>query len=821
MKSGLGTFLQDLYHAARMLRKNAVFTAVAVITFAIGIGANTAIFSMVNGLLLRPLPVDHPNQLTYLVQRREHWSNAFSYLDFEDIRNQSRDVFADLAGYKPFQIDGLSVEGHSQTIWTSYVTTNFFSMMGIQPALGSFIAPSAKVDGSDAVLVLGHAYWKSRFGGDPKIIGQKAMINGSPVTIIGVAPEGFRGPAPILDTQGYLPIGIRAAVEGEKKNELANRDESALLVFGRLRETASLGQAQSALSVVAKRLTDAYPATHKDLTLRPVHLGAGFISSNGSNPVPLIGILFLVLAGFVLLLASANVANLLLVRALARNREMAVRAALGAERLRLVRQVLTETLLLALLGCAGGAALGVVGSRLLGSLRFQTDLPVMLDFHFDWRVFGYALLAAVVVTLVAGVMPALRAARVDLNDVLRESSRGASAGRQRFRTSLVVAQVAGSLMLLIVAGLFMRSLQNVQKADLGFDPNHVVNFGLDPHEAGYDEARGRQFYRDVVTRVSALPGVESASMALTVPLGPIALGGNIKIEGYQQAAGQPSPSANMNAVSPGYLKTMRMALLRGRDFSETDTETAQHVAVINEAMAQRYWPDKDAIGQSFTREDEKEHPIQVVGIVRNSRTSDISSDYSPNFYLPVAQQYQSLETLHVRTSADASTTISNVRQIVRSLEPNMPVFDVRTMNQALETPSGYMLFRLAATLAGLLGAMGFVLAIVGVYGVISYSAAQRTREIGIRIALGAQTAQVLGVILRQGLFIVGLGLAIGIGLSLAMGRVVGGFLVNVGGADPITFLLVSGLLAAVALCACLVPAMRATRVDPMIALRYE
>ncbi len=385
----------------------------------------------------------------------------------------------------------------------------------------------------------------------------------------------------------------------------------------------------------------------------------------------------------------------------------------------------------------------------------------------------------------------------------------------------VVAQVAGSLMLLIVAGLFMRSLQNVQKADLGFDPNHVVNFGLDPHEAGYDEARGRQFYRDVVTRVSALPGVESASMALTVPLGPIALGGNIKIEGYQQAAGQPSPSANMNAVSPGYLKTMRMALLRGRDFSETDTETAQHVAVINEAMAQRYWPDKDAIGQSFTREDEKEHPIQVVGIVRNSRTSDISSDYSPNFYLPVAQQYQSLETLHVRTSADASTTISNVRQIVRSLEPNMPVFDVRTMNQALETPSGYMLFRLAATLAGLLGAMGFVLAIVGVYGVISYSAAQRTREIGIRIALGAQTAQVLGVILRQGLFIVGLGLAIGIGLSLAMGRVVGGFLVNVGGADPITFLLVSGLLAAVALCACLVPAMRATRVDPMIALRYE
>ncbi len=596
MKSGIGTFLQDFRHAARMLRKNAVFTAVAVITFAIGIGANTAIFSMVNGLLLRPLPVDHPRQLTYLVQRTDHWGNGFSYPDFDDIRNQSHDVFADLAAFQPFQVDGLSVDGHSQTIWTSYVTTNFFSMLGIQPASGSFIAPTKKITDSDAVIVLSHSYWKTHFGSDPKIVGQKAALNGIPVTIIGVAPEGFRGPIPILETQGYLPIGARAAMEGDKKNSIANREEGAVLIFGRLQDHATLGQAQAALAVVAKRLAESYPATHKDLILRPVFLGSGFISGNGSNPVPLIATLFLVLAGFVLLLASANVANLLLVRAIARNREMAVRSALGAERLRLVRQVLTETLLLALLGCAGGAVLGVTGSRVLSGIQLQSDLPFVLDFHFDWRVFGYALLAALAVTLVAGVMPALRAARVNLNDALRESSRGVSGGRQRFRTSLVVAQVAGSLMLLIVAGLFMRSLQNAQKSDLGFDPNHVVNFGLDPHEAGYSEARGREFYRDLVARVSNMPGVESASMALTVPMGPVSLGGKIKIEGYQQAAGQPSPSPNMNAVSPGYFKTMRIALLRGRDFSEADTETAQHVAIINEAMAQSYWPDKNPIG---------------------------------------------------------------------------------------------------------------------------------------------------------------------------------------------------------------------------------
>lgn len=821
MKTVIGTFLQDVRYAARGLRKSAAFTAVAVFTFAIGIGANTAIFSMVNGLMLRPVLVDHPGQLTYLVQHREHWGNGFSYPDFEDIRNQSTGVFTDLAAYKPFQVDGLSVGGHSQTIWTAYVTSNFFSMMGIQPALGSFISPAEKVAGSDPVLVLGNSYWKSRFNSDPKIIGQQVSMNGRPVTIIGVAPEGFRGPLPVLETQGYLPMGVMGSIEDQKKDPLANRDESATLVFGRLRENTTPEQTQPALAVVAKRLADAYPATHKDLKLRSVSLKSGLISSDGSNPMPVIGLLFLFLAGFVLLLAAANVANLLLVRAVGRNREMAVRSALGAARARLIRQVLTETLLLALMGCAAGAALGMIGSRLLSHLQLQSDIPFVLDFHFDWRVFGYALAAALVVTLVAGVMPALRAARVDLNDVMRESSRGASGGRSRFRTTLVVAQVAGSLMLLIVAGLFMRSLQNAQKADLGFDPNHVVNFALDPHEAGYDEVRGREFYRDLLARVGTSPGVSSASFALTVPMGPVSLGGKIRIEGYQQTAGQPSPTANMNAVSPGYFKTMRIAVLRGREFRDTDSETAQRVALINEFMAQRYWPEKDPIGQSFTREEDKEHIYQVVGVVKNSRTGDLFGSFEPYYYIPIAQQYQSLQTLQVRGNADTATIIGSVRQLVRSMEPNMPVSEIRTMTQALDTPSGYMLFRLAAVLAGMLGLMGFVLAIVGVYGVISYSAAQRTREIGIRIALGAQSSQVLRVVLRQAFFIVGVGLAIGTGLSLAIGRVVRGFLMDVGGADPVTFLVVSGILAIVALSACLIPALRSTHVDPMVALRYE
>ena len=458
---------------------------------------------------------------------------------------------------------------------------------------------------------------------------------------------------------------------------------------------------------------------------------------------------------------------------------------------------------------------------MISHLSLQSDIPMVLDFHFDWRVFTFAVGAAVFLTLVSGLVPALRAARVNLNDTLRESSRSYSSHRQRFRTFLVVAQVGGSLMLLIVAGLFVRSLHNVQNIDLGFDPNHVINFGMDPHTAGYDDVRGRQFYRELLERVRAIPGVESASVAATIPMGPEELGADLKIEGYQEPQGQPKPSAHMNVVSAGYFQTMRIPVVRGREIEDADTETSQRVAVISEMMAQTYWPGQDPIGRTFTRSQDPGHTWEVVGVVRNIRDGLVMAPISPHFYVPMAQDYRSRQTLQVRTASPSAAVIKSTVELAHALDASVPVFDVRTMIQALDGPDGLLLFRLAAAMASSMGLMGLVLAVVGVYGVISYSVAQRTHEIGIRIALGARPAQVLNTILRQGVMIVLYGSVFGILSAVAIAKLVGSFLVNVSAVDPITYIAVSLLLAAIALLASFIPARRATRVDPMLALRCE
>jgi predicted permease len=428
-------------------------------------------------------------------------------------------------------------------------------------------------------VVLGYAFWKSRLGGDPGIVGQKASINGYPVTVIGVAPQEFHGVTNLVDTQAFVPLGLARSLEGANSgNQFTDRDMQHVLAIGRLKEGADLEKAQSVLAVVASRLAAEYPKGHEGLMLRPVALGAGFVNPSGQNPVPIAVGLFMILAGVVLILAATNLANLLLVKAVSRNREMAVRSALGAVRMRLARQVFTETLLLALLGCAAGVALGYFGSRAAAAVPLQTGIPIVLDFHFDWRVFSYALAAALAVALVGGLVPAWRASGADLNQVLREAARKASPRHQRLRTILVVSQLAGSLMLLIVAGLFVRSLQSVRHADLGFDPEQVVNFSMDAHGAGYDEAQGRQFYQQLLERIRTAPGVKSASLAQTVPLGMDHQGAELKIEGYQPLSTQGKPAAGYNAVSPGYFATMRIPILRGRDVLDSDNAGAPHGA---------------------------------------------------------------------------------------------------------------------------------------------------------------------------------------------------------------------------------------------------
>jgi predicted permease len=817
------TLLQDIRYGARMLMKNPGFLIVAVITLALGIGANTAIFSMVDAFLLRPLPVKDPAPITVLAfqQKQGNFLTQFSLADYRDIRDQSTGVFSDVFAYQ-FGLDGLSVDGKADRVMTNYVTGNYFSSLGLKPALGRLILPSeGDVPGADPVMVLGYSYWQTRFGGDPGIIGRKVSVDGQPITIVGVAPKDFVGVYPILSVQGYLPMGM-ATIAGNPSDFMTNRQIRNVPILARLRPGTSIQQAQAALAVISQRLAQEYPETHKNLSMRAFRELEARPNPDPNHTVFVVGGLFLGLAVMVLLLACVNVANILLVRSTVREREMAIRAALGAARIRMIRQLLTESVLLALLGGVAGVLLGYWGSSALGSVNVQTDLPIHFDFGFDWRIFSFATAAALLTGIIVGIVPAVRASRGNLSAILHEGGRGVVGGKNRLRSALVVVQVAGSLMLLIIAGLFTRSLAQAQRTDLGFKPDHVLNLIMDPNEIGYNQSQTRDFYKNLLQRVRALPGVVSASTANATPMGYYNNFDSLAIEGYQPPPGQPAPASLYNTISTDYFPTMGVSLLRGRNFTEADDENGQYVAIVSEAMAKQFWPDKDPIGRQFQMTTDPKHSLVIVGVAKDIRFNGLTGPFSPMFYAPYLQHQNgnSLQTLQLRTAGAPETMIPEVEHAIESLAPQLPVFDVQTMTQALNTLNGLLFYKIGAVLAALLGMLGLVLAIVGVYGVVSYAATQKTHEIGVRMALGAQPADILKMVFREGLLIVGVGLLVGIGGALAAGQVVGSFL-TVSPRDPVTYAMVTALLLIVALSACFIPARRAMRVDPMVALRYE
>jgi predicted permease len=817
------TLLQDIRYGTRMLMKNPGFLIVAVITLALGIGANTAIFSMVDAFLLRPLPVADPAQITVLAfqQKQGNFLTQFSIADYRDIQNQTTEVFSDVFAYQ-FGLDGLSVDGKADRVMTNYVSGNYFSALGLKPALGRFILPSeGDVPGADPVMVLGYSYWQTRFGGDPGIVGRKVSVDGKPITIVGVAPKGFVGVYPILSVQGYLPMGM-AIIAGNPSDFMTNRQIRNVPILARLRPGVNVQQAQSVLAVVSRRLAQEYPEAHKDLSVAAFAELRARPNPDPNNTVLVVGSLFLGLSVMVLLLACVNVANILLVRATVREREMAIRAALGAARIRLIRQLLTESILLALLGGVAGVLLGYWGSSALGSINVQTDLPVHFDFGFDWRVFGFATAAALLTGIIVGIVPAVRASRGNLSAILHEGGRGVVGGKNRLRSTLVVVQVAGSLMLLIIAGLFTRSLAQAQRSDLGFKPDHVLNLIMDPNEIGYNQAQTRDFYKNLLQRVRALPGVVSASTANATPMGYYNNFDSLNIEGYQPPPGQPAPSSLYNTVSTDYFQTMGIPLLRGRTFTEADDENTQYVAIVSEAMAKQYWPDKDPMGRQFQMSTDPTHSLVVIGVAKDIRFNGLTGPFSPMFYAPFLQHQtaNSLQTLQLRTAGAPEMMIPETERAIEALARQLPVFDVQTMSQALNTLNGLLFYKIGAVLAALLGMLGLILAIVGVYGVVSYAATQKTHEIGVRMALGAQPADILKIVFREGLVIVGIGLVVGIGGALAAGQVVGSFL-TVSARDPVTYAIVTATLLIVALSACFIPARRAMRVDPMVALRFE
>ena len=810
---------QDVHHALRQLRHRPGFTLSAVVTLALGIAANVTIFSALNGLILRPLPVPHAEQITVLASFQPGAPvglYALSYPELLDLRKQA-DTFSAIFAYD-VALGGMSADNKADHFVGSFISGNYFSALNVRPELGRFFAPGeGEQPGSEVHIVLGYSYWKKRFAGNSDVIGRHVRVDGKPATIIGVAPKEFQGTSFGVNMDAYLPLSMAAA---DDPSMWTSRDDRRWMVMGRLKPGTSLSQAQSSMSLIMARLASQYPATDKGIQLR-------VIPERLSRPVPLpnnivlvIAGLFLSLAVVVLLLACINVANILLVRATTRQTEMAIRTAMGASRARLFGLILIESTLLALFGAAAGMILGRWATRGIMDLRLASFLPVSLDLGVDWRVLSYALASTACAGLLVGLWPALHIARSNLNQALRGGGRPGATGSpgHRLRSLLVGAQITASLMLLIVAGLFARSLRSVRGLDLGFQPDHLLNVILDPHEIGYDQGRTASFYQNLEDRVRALPGVLSASTAFSVPMGSYSSGDAVTIEGHPTPAGQPPPVIMENFVDPAYFQTMKIPLLRGRSFTDFDGQPAPHVAIVNQTMADRFWPNEDPTGRRFQTESTW---WQVVGVAQNGRYGFMAESARPFFYLPLKQHFVSMRVLEIRTSIAPEALIAPVQQVIKELEPDLPIFSVRTMSESLAGANGFMIFRMGARIASWIGLMGLMLAVIGVYGVVAFAASQRTREIGIRVALGATRAQVLRLVLGQGMWVIVGGAALGLLVTLAISRGIANLLVGISATDPLTFLSATLLLLTVALCACYIPARRAMKVDPMAALRYE
>jgi putative ABC transport system permease protein len=821
----MNTVLQDLRYGWRMLAKTPALTAVVAITLALGIGANALIFSFVNGFLFRPMPVPHPEQIAVLAANQKGNSPllySFSYPEFVDFRKQA-DSFADLVGYILAQ-PGLSADGRVDQVLASYVTGNYFSVLGVKPALGRLILGSEENrPGEQPVLVLGYSYWQKRFGGDPGVIGKQVRVNGKQATVIGVVPKQFLGAISVVEMDLYMPWSNAASMEQAASNPATDRNARMVRALGRLKPGVSFSEAQASVNVIASRLAKQYPSTDGNITVRVYRERLARPAPIANSPVAVIASFFLILGALLLLLACMNVANVLLARATVRQREMGLRAALGAGRGRLIRQMLTETILLGLPGGVLGVILGKWASPRDAFGLASTSLPVRIDYSFDWHVFAYSFAAALFTGVVVGLWPAFRASRADLNSILQDGGRSdsAGAGRHRLRSALVAAQVAGSLMLLIIAGLFVRSLRQAETMYLGLDPDHVLSLSMDAHQIGYDEARTTEFYRQLESGTRALPGVQAVSMAFGAPLAGNVNTGTVTFEGQPAPFGQQPPSLFFNSIDPTYFQTLRVPLLHGRVFTESDNQTAPQVAIVNQTMADKYWPHQDPLGKRFSLKTATgpAKTLQIVGVVTNGKYLFISEDPTPFFYVSLAQNYTPVRTLQVRSSVAPEGLVAPVEAEIHKLAPDLPVTEAKTLKQAMA--DDMVEYRLGAVVAAAMGGIGLILAVIGIYGIVSFSTAQRTREIGIHMALGGSARDVVRLILRQGVRMVAIGLGIGILAALGITRVMTRLLIGVSPSDPLTYISVAVLLSAIALAACWIPARRATRVDPSIALRYE
>ena len=816
--------IADIRFALRMLVKYPAFSIVAFLALVLGIGANTTVFGIINALLLRPLPVGRSKEVVKVFTTDNHikGNQSTSYPNFQDYANQNT-AFSSMAAYT-FAGMGMNRGTDTLNVTGLLVSGNYFDLLQVKPALGrTFLAEEDSTPNGHPVVVLGYKFWR-KLGADPTIVGSQVTLNGHSFTVIGIAPAAFTGVDVGFSPDLWVPISMHQWVRPGGDFWFEERRALLLSVVGRLKPGVTISEAQAQMRTIAKQLEQAYPDVNKERSIALMSLEAAKSQAlGGPNNEDLarnVSLLLVAASLSILLIACANVANLLLARSTARQREMAVRLALGAGRGRIVRQLLTESILLGLIGGIGGVVLAYCLGDVLVALLPPLPFPIDLNPQPDWRVLSFSCVVAILSGVIFGFAPALQMARWNLTEGLREraSTGGGAVTRLNLRSLLVVAQIAVSLLLLIGSGLFLKSFYKAQAIDPGFRIENLDLVTINPVLAGYDSDRGLQVVRAIADQIRHDPRVAGADLNNWVPL----FGGEgrtVVIEGRDLTDQHNRKFANYSPITPGYFQTMGIQLLRGRNFNEHDAEkNAAPVAIIDETMANEFWPNEDALGRRF-RFLVFKIPIEVIGIARNSKAVTLGEIPTPMVYRPLNELTDTGITLFVHTTGAPGVMLSEIRQIIRAVDVHIPITYEKTIrdHMAIALWPSWM----GAMLLGSLGLLAFILASMGVYGVMAYSVSQRTRELGIRMALGAQTGQVIQLVLRQGMFLAAIGLGFGLFAAFGSTRLAGSLLYGVNPSDPFIFVGVTSLLALAALAACYFPARRALKIDPVVALRTE
>ena len=823
------TLLQDVRFALRILIKSPGFSAIAILSLALGIGANTTIFTVVNAILLNPLPVKQISRVVQVdtvdTKTRVTAANVtklgMSYPNCQDYARNSK-VFSGLsciAGPLPLTWSGGT---EPKQIFGQMVSANYFDVLGLRPATGRLFMPDEDTKlGGNNVVVLSYSLWVNKFGSDPNVVNKTLTLNATSYSIVGVAPRGFKGAFTFGNTeQVWLPVSMYPQVlAGFFKDNFNDRRFLATAVIGRLKDGVNLGEAEASLKTLASSLEREFPKDNASRSVALTPLAEAAVGVNNRNQFVLIGGFMMAIVGLVLLIACANLANLLLAQSAGRQKEIGLRAALGASQVRMARQLLTESMVLAILSGVVGLAIAYAGRAVLWSFRPPFILDGDVDLSFDSHVLFFTLGVALLTSVTIGLAPAVKVAKPNLSEALNVGGRGGTVGwaRSPLRSLLVVTEIALALVALVGAGLFVRSMQSAQRIDPGFESKKLFVFAFDLGALHYDEGRGQQYFRVAIDRAKAVPGVESATIASNFPLGG-GLGRTVFPEGQDEASGYRGTLTQLNDVDTNFFRTLRIPLVGGRDFTDADRKNTHPVAIISEAMANQFWPGQNAVGKRFHFFGEPQLR-EVVGVVRNTVVNAIGEDPQPLAYLPLTQDFAPAATMQVRTSGSPESVIAAVRSQVQSLDSNLALTNLNTIEELID--QGLWAPRVGAGLLAVFGALALLLAIVGVYGVLSYSVSQQTREIGIRMAMGARTASVLSLVVRQGMRLALVGLALGLVIAFAGMRVLSSLLFGVSAHDPVTFAGVSLILAAAAILGCFIPARRAAKINPISALRCE